>query len=96
MNAELAVVELGAVAQVGAGDEQFGIGHAALHVEHSGPITVQIKRAGIEKAHGTSPGLIPEALPGVLHKGGPELVSHDGAAFGPGNIDHHARLKVWA
>ena len=34
VDAELAVIELGAVAEVGAGDEQLVIRNAALHVKH--------------------------------------------------------------
>ena len=48
MDAELAVVELGAVAEVGAGDQQFVVGHAALHGKHGGAQPTALQGGGDE------------------------------------------------
>ena len=95
MDAELAVVELGAVAEVGAGDQQLLIGHTALHVKHAGARACQIEGARIEEAARTWPARIPEVPPGVVHKGLAQLISQHGAAPWARDIDHHARVQLW-
>jgi len=94
VDAELAVVELGAVAEVGAGDQQLLIGHTALHVKHAGTHACQIEGAGIEKAARAGPARIPEVPPGGVHKGLAQLIGQHGAAPWARDIDHHAGFQL--